>query len=148
MYVLLVHTYVRIATYFSLAFSQPATGPSNVTLQCVIVLISDNTTTVQSSAWTRDGTLATTLPNHRLMFNSTTGGFTDLMITSVTLEDDNTVYNCDDTGATITSSVVLNVTGNMYIYSYIHMIMNNTYRCVAIILLVNHEFLKKFCDLI
>ena len=104
----------------SLAFRQRATGPSNVcegsdvTLQCVIVLISDNTTTVQSSAWTRDGTLATTLPNHRLMFNSTTGGFTDLVITNVTLEDDNTVYNCADTGATITSSVVLNVTGNMY----------------------------------
>ena len=62
---------------------------------------------------TPDGTLATTLPNHILMFNSTTGGFTDLVITNITLEDDNTVYNCGAGGVTITSSVVLNVTGNM-----------------------------------
>ena len=106
----------------SLAFRQRATGPSSVcegsdvTLQCVVVFISaDNTTTVQSSVWTiaPDRTLATSLPNHNIVFNSTTGGFTDLVITNVALEDDNTVYNCDDTGATITSSVVLNVTGNM-----------------------------------
>ena len=56
----------------------------------------------------------TTIPNHRVVFNSTTGTFTDLVITNVTLEDDNTVYNCAATGATITSSVVLNVTGNMH----------------------------------
>ena len=112
--------YINFTCACSLAFRQRATGPSrvcegsDVTLQCVIVLISaDNTTTVQSSVWTRDGTLATTLPNHRLMFNSTTGGFTDLMITNVTLEDDNTVYTCSASGSTITSSVVLNVTGNM-----------------------------------
>ena len=103
------------------AFSQPATGPSSVcegsdvTLQCVIVINNpDNTTTVQSSVWTvaPDGILATTLPNHRVVFNSTTGGFTDLVITNVTLEDNNTVYSCTSTGAIITSSVVLNVTGN------------------------------------
>ena len=45
------------------------------------------------------------------MFNFTTGGFTDLVITNVTLEDDNTVYTCTAIGSTITSSVVLNVTG-------------------------------------
>ena len=106
----------------SLAFGQRATGPSrvcegsDVTLQCVIVfIIADNITTVQSTVWTiaPDGTLATLLPNHRVVFNSTTGVFTDLVITNVTLEDDNTVFTCSAIGATITSSVVLNVTGNM-----------------------------------
>ena len=53
------------------------------------------------------------IPNHSLVFNSTTGGFTDLVITNVRLEDDNIVYSCTATGTTITSSVVLNVTGNI-----------------------------------
>ena len=88
-------------------------------LHCVVVLNNpDNTTIVQPSVWTTNGVLASTLPNHRLVFNSTTGAFTDLMITNVTLEDDNTVYTCTDNGGTITSSVVLNVTGT-YIHSYI-----------------------------
>ena len=110
---------------FFLAFIQPATSPSrvcegsDVTLQCVIIVFisADNTTTVQSTVWTiaPEGIIATTLPNHRLVFNSTTGAFTDLVITNVTLEDDNTVYNCGAAGATITSSVVLNVTGNLCI---------------------------------
>ena len=63
-------------------------------------------------------TAQTPIPNHRLVFNSTTGRFTDLVITNVTLEDDNTVYSCSSTGATITSSVVLNVTGN-FMYTYL-----------------------------
>ena len=118
-----VSAYVLIfsstCTCYSLAFSQPATGPSrvcegsNVILQCVIVLINpnDNTTFVQPPVWTRNGVSAINIPNHRLVFNSATGGFTDLVITNVTLADDNTVYTCTDTIATISSSVVLNVTG-------------------------------------
>ena len=113
---------------FFLAFRQPATGPgsvcegSDVTLQCVVVYINpDNTVTVQSTVWSRDGmpievTNASGyffIPNHNLTFNSITGGFTDLVVTNVTLEDDNTVYTCTATGTPITSSVVLNVTGNM-----------------------------------
>ena len=107
---------------FSLAFSQPATGPSsvcegsNVTLQCVIVFIGpDNGTIVRTSVWTiaPDGILATTLPNHRQVFNSTTGGLTDLVIINVTLEDNSTVYSCTDAISTITSSVILNVTGTV-----------------------------------
>ena len=109
---------------FSLAFTQPATGPSSVcegsdvTLQCVVVFINaDNTVTIQSTVWSRNisGILTpiTTIPNHRLVFNSTTRTFTDLVITNVTLEDDNTVYySCTATGAAITSSVMLNVIGN------------------------------------
>ena len=73
---------------FFLAFSQPATGPSSVcegsdvTLQCVVVLNNpDNTTTVQSTVWSRNingmvttiSTL-TPIPNHRVVFNSTIGG--------------------------------------------------------------------------
>ena len=106
------------------AFSQTATGPSSVcegndvTLQCVIVINPGNT--VQPTVWSRDGmpvqvTNASgtfTLHNHNKVFNSTTRGFTDLVITNVTLEDDNTVYTCTATGATITSSAVLNVIGN------------------------------------
>ena len=113
---------------FSLAFIQPATGPGSVcegsvvTLQCVIVLNNpDNTVTVQSTVWSRNisgmiTTLSTQtpIPNHRVVFNSTTGAFTDLMITNVTLEDNSAEYICTSTGAPITSSVVLNVTGNMH----------------------------------
>ena len=123
---------------FSLAFSQRTTGPSSVcegsdvTLQCVIVLNNpDNTTTVQSTVWSRNisGTVTTVstqtpIPNHRVMFNSTTGAFTDLVITNVTLEDDNTVYSCSATSAAITSSVVLNVIGNnvhVNIRTYLYM---------------------------
>ena len=107
---------------FLLAFSQPATGPSSVcegndvTLQCVVVISFDNITIVRDSIWSRNisGVVTTIstqtpIPNHRLVFNSATGAFTDLVITNVTLEDNNTVYIC--TAATITSSVVLNVAG-------------------------------------
>ena len=114
---------------FSLAFTQRATGPSSVcegsdvTLQCVVVFINpDNTVIVQSTVWSRNIngmiTPITTIPNHRVVFNSTTGAFTDLVITNVTLEDDNTVYSCSATGATITSSVVLNVTGKVCTCEY------------------------------
>ena len=80
-----------------------------------VKLHADNTTTVRDSVWTiaPDGIPAASLPNHRLVINSITGAFTDLVITNVTLEDNNTVYTCSDgNGITITSSVVLNVTGN------------------------------------
>ena len=111
--------------YCSLAFSQRASGPSSVcegsdvTLQCVIVRTNpDNAVTVPDTVWIRiiNGMLTpvTTIPSHRVVFNSTTGAFTDLVITNVTLEDDNTVYSCTTTGAAITSSVVLNVIGNMH----------------------------------
>ena len=84
-----------------------------MTLQCRIIFINSNNVTIErDSIWTRNGTIVTTaIPNHRLLRNSTTGAFTDLLITNVTLADDNTVYTCTDTGAAITSSVVLNVTG-------------------------------------
>ena len=128
-----VYTYVQMyisfqhkiltCTCYSLAFSRTATGPSiacegsDVTLQCVIVLnLNDNTTIVQPSVWTRNGVIATSMPNHRLVFNSTTGGLTDLLIINVTLADDNTVYTCTDTGSTIASSVVLSVKGNYCVY--------------------------------
>ena len=86
----------------------------------------DNTVTVQSTVWSRNisgmiTTLSTLtpIPNHRQVFNSTTRTFTNLVITNVTLEDDNAEYNCTATGATITSSVVLNVIGKFYVYTYI-----------------------------
>ena len=112
----------------TVAFRQRATGPSSVcegsdvTLQCVVVFISaDNTTTVHSSVWIRalDGKLANLLPNHTEVVNFTTGVVNDFVITNIALKDDNTVYNCGASGTTITSSVVLNVTGNFYLYIYV-----------------------------
>ena len=120
-YILLFKLLCRFYVYvFCLAFRQRATGPSSVcegndvTLQCLIVLIIADNTIVQSSLWTRapHETLATTLPNHRVVRNANTGALSDLVITNVTLEDDNTVYTCANGNGAITSSVVLNVTGN------------------------------------
>ena len=96
-----------------------------MTLQCVVVFISaDNITIVQPTVWSRDGMPVQVtnangtflIPNHNLMFNPTTGGLTDLVITNVTLDDDNTLYTCTVTGSTVTSSVVLSVTGTYYKY--------------------------------
>ena len=90
-----------------------------MTLQCVIILTNpDNTTAVQSTVWSRNGmpvqfANGSFIPNHRTEFNFTTGAFTDLVITNVTLEDDNTVYSCTAVSASMISSVVLNVTGKI-----------------------------------
>ena len=109
--------------HYSSAFSQPATGPSsvcegsNVTLQCRVVFDDQP----RDSVWFRNGTSVRVgandfIPNHNQILNSTTGVFTDLVITNVTLEDDNTVYTCSSIGNGITSSVVLNVSGE-----YVHL---------------------------
>ena len=114
---------ITIYLIHSVAFIQPATGPSsvcegsNVTLQCRIVF-NDN---LVGSFWYRNGTLVipgnNSIPNHNVVFNFTTGVWTDLMITNVTLEDDNTVYTCDsNSNVSITSFVVLNVSGK-----YVHL---------------------------
>ena len=91
-----------------------------MTLYCVIIISFNNSVTVQSSVWSRNNsgvitaiTAQTPIPNHNTVFNSTNGAFTDLVITNVTLEDNNTVYTCSALGANITSSVVLNVIGNL-----------------------------------
>ena len=96
---------------------QPATGPSittcqgsDVTLQCVILR---NGVAVDLN-WRRNGTLIdrNVLTDHRFVFNSNHNANTDLLITNVGLEDDNTEYECTTPGSDITSSIVLNVTGN------------------------------------
>ena len=103
-----------------------------MTLQCVIIQTNpDNTTAVQNTVWSRNGMSVRVtntsgsffIPNHSIQFNSTTRAFTDLVITDVTLEDDNMGYNCTAAGTTITSFVVLNVTGKLYIYTYVHISM-------------------------
>ena len=118
-------------TLLILAFSQKVTAPSSVCegsdviLQCVIAFTrDDNTTFVQPAVWSRNGVPVqmtnvsgtSYLLNHNQPFNATTGGFTDLVITNVTLEDDNTMYTCTATGASISKSVVLNVTSKLYKY--------------------------------
>ena len=89
-----------------------------MTLQCVIVRLNlaNNETATQDPVWHRNKVLTRELPNHEQVYNSTTGGSTDLVITNVTLEYDNDVYNCTSADGTIASSLVLNVTGihNMY----------------------------------
>ena len=105
----------------TLAFHQPATGPSSVcegsdvTLQCTVVFThSNNVSDFEAATWQRNGTVATQSPNHNSVYN---GEVTNLEITNVRLEDDNTVYTCISSDRNITSSVVLNVTGNMHTYT-------------------------------
>ena len=109
----------------SSAFSQPATGPSSVcegsdvTLQCRVVFNDQP----RDSEWYRNGAPVRVgrdfIPNHNVVVNSTTRVRTDLVITDVTLEDDNTVYTCNSTDDSITSSVVLNVSGT-YVHINVH----------------------------
>ena len=70
--------------------------------------------------WYRNGTAVRLgndfIPNHSQILNSTTGVFTDLVITNVILEDNNTVYICTSSGNGVMCSVVLNVSGKLYVY--------------------------------
>ena len=96
-----------------------------MTLQCVIIRTNpNNSTVVTDTVWTRDGMSIQSIPNHSSQFNFTTRGFTDLVITDVRLEDDNTVYTCSAIGATITSSIMLNVAGILYVcaHTYKHIV--------------------------
>jgi len=63
--------------------------------------------------WRRNGILVdpNILTNHQFKFNSTYNANTDLVITNVSLQDDNTEYECTTTTGDINSSIVLNVTG-------------------------------------
>ena len=118
--------------HYSSAFSQPATGPSSVcegsdvTLQCRVVF----NDFARDAVWYRNGATVRMggdfIPNHNVIFNSTTGARTDLVITDVTLEDDNTVYTCNSTDDSITSSVVLNVSGKLYVCTYCDYIIYQT----------------------
>ena len=112
----------------TIAFSRPATGPSSVcegsdvTLQCRVVFSGSP----RDSVWYRNGTAVRSgnndlIPKHNQIYNSTIGAFTDLEITNVTVEDNNTVYTCVSSGDSNTSSVVLNVSGKLYI------MLNKTY---------------------
>ena len=125
----------------SSAFSQPATGPSsvcegsNVTLQCRVVF----NDFPRDSVWYRNGTPVEVnnndfIPNHNVITNSTTGALTDLMITDVTLEDDNTLYTCTATGDSINSSVVLNVSGK-HVHVNVHLCVNKCILIAACILI-------------
>ena len=109
-----------IVSIHTIAFSQNATGPSSVckgsdvTLQCRVVFNDSQ----RDSVWFRNGTavrvgLNDFIPNH--IVNSINGFSTDLVITDVTMADNNTVYSCGSNDGSINSSVVLNVTGK-----YVH----------------------------
>ena len=100
-----------------------------MTLQCRI-LFNDQQ---RDSVWFRNGTPVRVgnnfIPNHNQILNSTTGVLTDLVITDVTLEDDNTVYTCNSTGDSITSSVVLSVSGKFYACTYCDYILSDMTKC-------------------
>ena len=114
-------------TCCSLAFIQNATGPSSVcegsdvTLQCVIIFTSSGgVVTVQPTVWRRNGmevieTVNSSgtfyIPNHSQLVDPVTGVQSDLVITNVRLEDDNTNYSCSAANTDITSFVMLNVIG-------------------------------------
>ena len=97
--------------------SKPATaiGPSkacqgsDVTLQCVIL----RNGVAVDIIWRRNKTVVDTnvLINHRFVFNSTYNANTDLLISDVGLVDDSTEYQCTVANSNITSSTILNVTG-------------------------------------
>ena len=101
--------------FLMIVLLQPATGPSitcqgsDVTLQCVILR---NGVPVDTD-WRRNGTIVDddVLANHHSVFNPTYNANTDLVITNVSLEDDNTEYKCSTPNSDVTSSIVLNVTG-------------------------------------
>ena len=125
-YTFVLYTYAYTHMYYSSAFSQAATGPSSVcegsdvTFQCRSVFNGNP----RDSEWYRNGTSVSVgnndfIPNHNQILNSTTGVRTDLVITDVTLEDDNTVYTCNSSDDSITSSVVLNVSGKLYVCTYV-----------------------------
>jgi len=63
--------------------------------------------------WRRNGTIvdSNVLTNHHVVFNSTYNANTDLVITNVSLEDDNTEYECSTPNTNITSTTKLNVKG-------------------------------------
>ena len=106
-------TFIMFCIY--LALNKPASGPvtsclgSNVTLQCVILR---NGVPVDL-LWKRNGTIVDTnfFTNLHIVFNSTYNANTDLVITNVGPEDNNTEYNCTIENSDISSSIVLNVTG-------------------------------------
>ena len=119
--------HVNFTCTFSIALNQSATGPSSVcegsdvTLQCVIIFTSaSNVVTKQAIVWNRNnGESVTNKTNHNQLHDPDTGKASDLVITNVRLEDDNTVYTCTAPGSNITSSVVLNVTGKFYLCIYV-----------------------------
>ena len=101
-----------------------------MTLQCRVVF---NDNLQRDSVWYRNGATVRMggdfIPNHNVIFNSTTGVRTDLVITDVTLEDDNAVYTCNSTDDSITSSVVLNVSGKFYACTYCDYILSDMTKC-------------------
>ena len=103
-----------LCSVFVLALHKPATGHSitcqgsDVTLQCVILR---NGVPVDP-VWRRNGTIVDTnvFTNHQFVFNSTTN-VNDLVITNVGPEDNSIEYECSVPLSNITSTVILNVTG-------------------------------------
>ena len=117
-------SYIFVVFYVPIELNQSVTSPSvicqgsDVTLQCVILR---NGVPVDIR-WRRNGTLVDTnvLTNHDTVFNNTFNALTDLVITNVTLQDNNVQYSCSDITNNIVSSVVLNVTGRVICkYTYV-----------------------------
>ena len=88
---------------------------SDLTLYCPIILYSP------SSTWSRDGShiIATNSnetynSNYDIVFNQTTGAFSDLIITNAWIELDNTLLSCGNVGTNIIFNIEIAVEGNIY----------------------------------
>ena len=87
---------------------------SNVTLRCRVVASGFP----QVGWWNRNDTLVSiqnNTPDHFIQFNSDGQGLTDLIITNIGLEDNNTLYTCFNDNIPNNDSVLLLVEG-MYMY--------------------------------
>ena len=86
----------------------------SITLRCRAVFSGFPTV----SSWNKNNTLITALNNthdHFIQFNSDGQGLTDIIITNIGLEDNNTLYTCFDDNIPNNDSVLLVVEG-MYMY--------------------------------
>jgi len=86
----------------------------SITLRCRAVFSGFPTV----SSWNRNDTLVdaqNNTPNHFIQFNSDGQGLTDLIITNIGLEDNNTLYTCFSDNIPNNASVLLVVEG-MYMY--------------------------------
>ena len=111
------------SNYIFLAFDPPAPSSkiiplgSDLILYCPIILYSP------SSTWNSNGsqivvTNSTEMENsssYDIVFNQTTGAFSDLIITNAWLELDNALFSCGNIGTNIIYSVEITVQGNICI---------------------------------
>ena len=116
--------YYSFFLLLSVNITQPATDVVNVcqgdsvTLRCRAIF---RDVPVLGS-WNRNDTLVSAqnnTPNHFIQFNSNGQGLTDLIITDIGLEDNNTLYTCLHSSIPNNDSVLLVVEGILIVFKCI-----------------------------